>query len=119
MASRSAGMCWMSQTRAPEDRASLASERGRIEEQERMSAQRTAIVFSCDEKYVPLAKGLVLSLADGGVPNADLSLVLIDIGCGPNSLTWMRDRGVEIVPFDPAPNAPAVLAVIKPHQRAQ
>ena len=79
----------------------------------------TAIVFSCDEAYVFLARGLVLSLADAGYPNGDAKVVLIDIGCGPQSLAWMREHGVDVVPFDPALIPDKVMAVIKPVQRAQ
>lgn len=78
-----------------------------------------AIVFSCDEGYVFLARGLVLSLAAAGYPNADTKLILIDIGCLPESLSWMKEHGVEIVPFDPSLIPKKVMAVIKPVQRAQ
>jgi hypothetical protein len=79
----------------------------------------TAIVFACDEAYVFLARGLVLSLADAGYPTGDTKVVLIDIGCGPASLSWMKERGVEVVPFDASLIPPAIMAVIKPVQRAQ
>ncbi len=82
------------------------------------SAASTAIVFSCDQAYFFLARGLVLSLADCGYPNADNKVVLIDIGCDAEALAWMKDRGVTIVPFDPAVLPPAVAAVITPSQRA-
>jgi len=78
-----------------------------------------AIVFSCDEGYVFLARGLVLSLAEVGYPNADTKIVLVDIGCGSESLAWMRDHGVEVVPFDPSLIPQKVMDVIKPVQRAQ
>lgn len=82
------------------------------------SAAQTAIVFSCDQGYFFLARGLVLSLADAGYPNADTKVVLIDIGCEPEALAWMRDHGVDVVPFDPSVIPPQVLAVIKPSQWA-
>lgn len=82
------------------------------------SAANTAIVFSCDQAYFFLARGLVLSLKDCGYPNADTKVVLIDIGCGPEALAWMKDHDVVVIPFDPAPLPPAVLAVITPSQRA-
>jgi hypothetical protein len=78
----------------------------------------TAIIFACDEAYVFLARGLVLSLADAGYPRSDTKLVLVDIGCGPESLAWMRDQGVEIVPFDPALIPQKIMSVITPVQRA-
>ena len=82
------------------------------------SAANTAIVFSCDQAYFFLARGLVLSLKDCGYPNDDTKVVLIDIGCGAEALAWMEDHGVIVIPFDPAPLPPAVLAVITPSQRA-
>lgn len=78
----------------------------------------TAIVFSCDQAYFFLARGLVLSLADCGYPSADCKVVLVDIGCDAETLAWMRDRGVIVVPFDAAVLPPKVAAVITPPQRA-
>jgi hypothetical protein len=83
------------------------------------SAPKTAIVFSCDEAYAFLARGLVLSLAAAGFPNSEAKLVLVDIGCGPQVLHWMKSQGVEVVDFDPRLIPTEVMAVIKPHQRAQ
>ena len=82
------------------------------------SAAQTAIVFSCDQGYFFLARGLVLSLADAGYPNADAKVVLIDIGCEPESLAWMREHGVEVVAFDASFIPASVRAIIKPSQRA-
>jgi len=79
----------------------------------------SAIVFSCDEAYAVLARGLVLSLADAGFPNSKTALVLVDVGCGPSSLSWMKDHGVQIVPFKPALFPQAIMSVIQPVQRAQ
>ena len=79
----------------------------------------TAFVFSCDDAYFFLARGLVMSLADFGYPNTDTRLILIDIGCGAEALAWMKDHGVEIVPFDPALIPQKVMAVIRSSQRAQ
>jgi hypothetical protein len=78
----------------------------------------TAIIFSCDQAYYFLARGLVLSLADAGYPSADVGVVLIDIGCDADALAWMKERGVVIVPFDPSPLPANVLSVITPSQRA-
>src|SRR5579871_6678320 len=77
------------------------------------------VVFSCDENYVPLARGLVLSLGEIGVPDADTDLLLIDIGCSAPSLDWMRERSIRVVSFDASLLPPAVLAAIGPQQRAQ
>jgi hypothetical protein len=78
----------------------------------------TAIIFATDEAYMFFARGLVLSLADVGYPNADHKLVLIDLGCGPESLAWMKDHGAEIVPLDPGLIPQKIQAVITPAQRA-
>jgi hypothetical protein len=83
------------------------------------SPASSAIVFSCDEAYAFLARGLVLSLADVGFPNRDVAVVLIDIGCERETLSWMQDRGIRIVPFDPKLIPQTIMSVIKPVQRAQ
>lgn len=79
----------------------------------------TAIVFSCDEAYVFLARGLVLSLVAAGYPNSEAKLILIDIGCSPRSLQWMKEHGVEVVEIGPNLIPEEISSVIKPHQRAQ
>jgi hypothetical protein len=84
-----------------------------------MTAATTAIAFSCDEGYFFLARGLVLSLADAGYPTSDTKLVLIDIGCGSASRSWMKQHGVEIMPFNPAIIPQEVMSVISPVHRAQ
>ena len=83
-----------------------------------MESAATAIVFSCDQTYFFLARGLVLSLKDCGYPNADTEVVLVDIGCDAEALAWMKENGVAVVPFDPAVLPPSVAAVITPSQRA-
>ena len=79
---------------------------------------KTAIVFSCDENYVPLAKGLVLSLRALGFPRPGFDVVLIDIGCSPLSLQWMRVHDVQVAHFDAGLVPNSVLDVINPAQRA-
>ena len=79
----------------------------------------SAIVFSCDEAYAFLARGLVLSLADVGFPSREVAVILIDIGCEPDTLSWMKDRGIRIVPFDPKLIPQKIMSVIQPVQRAQ
>lgn len=59
----------------------------------------STIIFSCDEKFMPLAKGLVLSLKQFGVPNQELHMNFIDIGCGAESLDWLRAHGIRIHSF--------------------
>lgn len=82
------------------------------------SSAKTAIVFSCDENYVPLARGLVLSLRALGYPRQDFDLVLIDIGCSKRSLEWMETNEVVIksLPIDIIPSS--ILSLIEPYQRA-
>jgi hypothetical protein len=58
------------------------------------------IVFSCDTNYFPLAKGLVLSLADFGIPNDDLVLCIADVGCSDTDREWLSAHEVKIVPFN-------------------
>lgn len=83
------------------------------------SASASAVVFSSDEAYAHLARGLVMSLSELGFPSSDIRLILIDIGCGPDTLAFMRSRGVEVVGFDAALIPEAVMAVISSAQRAQ
>lgn len=61
---------------------------------------RSAIVFSCDEKFMPLAKGLVYSLRDLGLPNGTIDLVMIDIGLDEASLAFLDAHGVKVIGFD-------------------
>ncbi len=60
-----------------------------------------AVCFSCNEAYMPLCKGLVLSLrGEGGLsPGAVRSLHFIDIGCSEASLHWLGEQGVSLHEF--------------------
>ncbi len=78
----------------------------------------TAIVFSCDENYMPLARGLVMSLRALGYPKPGFDLVLIDLGCSQHSLEWMKANEVLIKPFPIDLVPQIVLSVIEPYQRA-
>lgn len=60
------------------------------------AAPDTYIALSADEKYFPLAKGLILSLLDAGILGADLRLAFLDIGCAPASLAWLAERQVTV-----------------------
>ena len=80
---------------------------------------RVAIVFSCDQAYAFLARGLVLSLREAGYPNKTTSVILIDIGCDVQTLSWMKDSSIEIVQFDPGLVPSRLLNLIRPAQRAQ
>jgi hypothetical protein len=55
-------------------------------------------VFSCDQNYFPLAKGLVLSLTEQGLEQSGIGLGFIDIGCDRQSLDWLRRHGVTVLP---------------------
>jgi hypothetical protein len=79
---------------------------------------KTAIVFSCDENYIALAKGLVLSLRALGYPRQGFELVLIDIGCSQKSLEWMESNEVIIRPLETDLIPKTILSVIEPYQRA-
>ena len=61
---------------------------------------KVQIVFSCDENYFLLAKGLVLSIQAAGPLPADCELGFVDLGCMPGQLDWLRGQGVFVVPFD-------------------
>ena len=58
----------------------------------------TLIVYSCDEKYFPLAKGLVLSLVEKKVDRDGIGIAFIDIGCEPQSVAWLRHHRVIVIP---------------------
>jgi hypothetical protein len=57
------------------------------------------VVFSCDQKYFPLAKGLVLSLRAAGLAQSGIGIGFIDIGCNPQSLKWFSDQGIRVLPL--------------------
>lgn len=56
----------------------------------------TLIVSGADERYFPLAKGLVLSLRAGGLPNDAVHCRFIDVGCSEASLAWLAEHGVGV-----------------------
>lgn len=58
---------------------------------------RVAVCFSCNEAYMPLCKGLVLSLVETArffPRDLRVTLHFIDIGCLPASLAWLEEQGV-------------------------
>ena len=79
---------------------------------------KTAIVFSCDENYIALVKGLVLSLRELCYPRQGFDLVLINIGCSQKSLDWMEANEVVIRSLKTDLIPKAILSVIEPYQRA-
>ena len=63
---------------------------------------RSAIIFSCNEAYMPLAKGLVLSVLKtfplrAGEPDPELHF--IDLGISPESRGWLQQAGVSLTVF--------------------
>lgn len=60
------------------------------------------VVFSADEAYFPLAKGLVLSLQNQGLEESGIGLAFVDIGCAPQSLAWLHGNAVRVVKPDGA-----------------
>ena len=65
---------------------------------------QAALVFACDEAFMPLAKGLVLSITDESARIARYGIMpdlhFIDIGCGMESLVWLGERAVTVHAFD-------------------
>jgi hypothetical protein len=60
------------------------------------------IVFSANDSYFLLAKGLVLSIKKTGAMQPGFELAFIDLGCTPEHLQWLRDQGVRVMEFDDA-----------------
>ena len=60
------------------------------------------IIFSADEAFFPLTKGLVLSLLEREVSRHGISLAFIDNGCSSSSLQWLSDHGVTVRSLDPS-----------------
>ena len=63
---------------------------------------KTTLCFSCNETYMPLCKGLILSLTAGAlrfVKHQDISLNFININCGYASLDWLETVGVHVHDF--------------------
>jgi len=58
------------------------------------------VVFSCDENYFPLARGLVLSIRAYNALPSGYGLAFIDLGCAPEHLQWLREHGVRVLPLD-------------------
>ena len=60
----------------------------------------TLIAMSSDEKYFPLAKGLILSLLDAHALDARMGIAFVDIGCSPASRAWLLEKGVQVIQPD-------------------
>src|SRR5215469_14568526 len=54
----------------------------------------TLVVFSSDQPFFPLARGMVLSVREHGLDRHGICLAFIDIGCDESSLDWLRSQGV-------------------------
>ena len=61
---------------------------------------RTLVVFSSDENYFALARGLALSLLACQPEQHDIGLAFIDTGCRDVSLNWLCDRGITVTALD-------------------
>jgi hypothetical protein len=62
----------------------------------------TLVVFSSDEHYFALTKGLVLSLKQFNLDQHGIGLAFLDGGCAQASLQWLRENSVLIQPMDTA-----------------
>jgi hypothetical protein len=60
----------------------------------------TLVVFSCDQNYFLLAKGLVLSLLQCELDCEHIGLAFLDAGCDRTALDWLKARGVEVRALD-------------------
>lgn len=72
---------------------------------------RVAVCFACDEAYMPLCKGLVLSLLDAKRFHSQdwrVSLHFIDIGCRRKSLAFLKNLDVDTHVFDRARFLPGI-----------
>ena len=82
-----------------------------------MRREKVALIFAADENFASLAKGLVLSILSQR--GSDLfSLNMIDIGCSPKTLQWMRSKGVNIGKFSLKKYYRNIKASTKPYQDA-
>ena len=75
----------------------------------------TLVVFSCDQNYFPLAKGLVLSLLEKTLDRDGIGIAFIDIGCEAESLAWLRQHRVAIVSRSQLMAVPGIPSVEKYH----
>jgi hypothetical protein len=57
----------------------------------------TCIVFSCDQRYFPFAKGFVLSVMESFIDRAGITVACIDVGCDLSAQEWFRTNNVTIV----------------------
>ncbi len=71
---------------------------------------RIAVCFACNEAYIPLCKGLVLSLSEAlrFIPDRDFSLHFIDIGCERASLDWLEAAGAQVHAFSREEHLPGL-----------
>lgn len=67
---------------------------------------RTVIVFATDAAFEPLARGLVLSLLDHGLPESETEVRLVNLGCSEDFLAWLRERGIAACRFERAHHLP-------------
>ncbi len=60
---------------------------------------KLALVTACDERFYPVAKGLLLSLRRAGLPNDECHVYLLDLGCSVESQLQLIDQGIRVVPL--------------------
>ena len=58
---------------------------------------KAVVVFASDEKYFPLAKGLVLSLVAAGLPTPSVDLAFLDVGCSAASIRWLQSKNIGVM----------------------
>lgn len=67
---------------------------------------RAAIVFATDAAFEPLARGLILSLVEHGLPDETTAVRLVDLGCSAGFLAWLEGLGITACRFDRARHLP-------------
>jgi hypothetical protein len=82
------------------------------------SDPQTLIVCSCDQRYVPLLKGLVLSITEDEPLPPGVALAFLDAGCESDSHAWLRARGVRVRELDAKVMGPLANPALG-YQRAQ
>jgi hypothetical protein len=78
----------------------------------------TAIVFSFDEAFSTLGKGLILSILEQTTPD-EFELKLVDIGCSEQTISWMEGHGIAVKKFERKKYYPKGLKGLKSYQDAE
>lgn len=80
---------------------------------------RAVVVTSCDRKYLPLARGLALSLRACGLPSPDIDVAFLDFDLAAADAASLTALGVRVTEIPQARRWLADLALIKPYNVAQ